>query len=110
MGYNDFGKKIGIVKYKGAGAFDLEIKPERDISEDKRAYYGCKIVYEMFENSDQAPTNPKQLTEDRFTRKKKESFIFQPEDSGKRVYFSLRYENSKGKSGPWCPIFSAVIP
>jgi hypothetical protein len=46
----------------------------------------------------------------RFVRKKKESFVFQPQDSGKRAYFALRYENSKGEAGPWCPIFSVLVP
>jgi hypothetical protein len=31
-------------------------------------------------------------------------------DSGKAVYFCIRYENSKGETGEFCSIFSAVIP
>jgi hypothetical protein len=98
------------VKIKGAGAFDISISPERDISHDEKSYYGCKIVFELFEQGATPPTNEKQLTEGRFVRKKKESFVFQPQDSGKKAYFALRYENSKGEAGPWCPIFSVLIP
>ena len=29
---------------------------------------------------------------------------------GQTVYFCIRYENSKGKAGPWGPIFQAIIP
>jgi len=103
-------RPVPTVKIKGAGAFEINIAPERDISNEKKSYYGCKIVYELFGQSDAAPTNVKQLSESRFVRKKKESFVFQPQDSGKKAHFALRYENSKGEFGPWCPIFSVLIP
>ena len=47
-----------------------------------------------------------------FTHRKKYRFNFEG-DSGKRVYFCLRYENEKGGKegeGPFGPIFSAIIP
>jgi hypothetical protein len=47
-----------------------------------------------------------------FTHRKKFRFDFEGE-SGKTVWFSIRYENSKGGKegeGPFGPIFSAVIP
>jgi hypothetical protein len=50
------------------------------------------------------------LPHSRFVRRRKELFIFPPEDSGKTAYFSIRYENSKGQAGPWGPVFSTVIP
>jgi hypothetical protein len=40
----------------------------------------------------------------------KEVFDFPAEDSGKTACFCVRYENAKGESGPWGPLFSAVIP
>jgi hypothetical protein len=33
-----------------------------------------------------------------------------PGDSGKTAYFCIRYENAKGDTGDWGPVFSAVIP
>jgi hypothetical protein len=98
------------VKLISAGAFDILISPERDISHEKKSYHGCKIAYELFEQGAPPPTSEKQLTEGRFVRKKKESFVFQPQDSGKQAYFAMRYENSKGEAGPWCPIFSVLVP
>jgi hypothetical protein len=98
------------VRLVSAGAFDIVITPERDISNEKKSYHGCKIIYELFEQSAPPPTDEKQLTESRFVRKKKESFVFQPRDSGKKAYFAMRYENSKGEAGPWCPIFSVLVP
>jgi hypothetical protein len=50
------------------------------------------------------------LPHSKFTRRKKERFDFPAEDSGKTAYFCVRYENAKGESGPWGPMFSAVIP
>jgi hypothetical protein len=47
-----------------------------------------------------------------FTHKKKFRFDFEG-DSGKTVWFCIRYENSKGGKegeGPFGPIFKAVIP
>jgi len=103
-------RAMGKVVYKGAGLIELLVMPEGDISESARAYYGNKIVYEVMDMEAAAPQSIRDLNESRFTRRKKEKFVFQPEDSGKRIYFSIRYENSKGDAGPWCPIFSAVIP
>jgi hypothetical protein len=57
-----------------------------------------------------APTSPEQLTESEFTRKKRHSFDFAYEDTGKTAYFCVRVENSKGDKGPWGTMFSAVIP
>jgi hypothetical protein len=58
----------------------------------------------------QVPTSGEQLPFSKFTRRKKELFDFAAEDSGKTVYFCVRYENAKGESGPWGPMFNAVIP
>jgi hypothetical protein len=57
-----------------------------------------------------APVSGKELPHSLFTRRKKELFDFDQEDSGKTVYFCVRYENAKGRPGPWGPLFSAVIP
>jgi len=103
-------RAMGKIIYKGAGLLDLHIAPEADISEDRRAYYGCKIVFQVMDFNAPAPIDENELHESRFSRRKKESFVFQPKNSGKKIYFSIRYESSKGAPGPWCPIFSAVIP
>ena len=103
-------RAMGKIIYKGAGSLELHITPEADISEDKRAYYGCKILFGVTDADAPVPTSETELHESVFTRRKREAFIFQPKDSAKRVHFCIRYENSKGQAGPWCPIFSAVIP
>lgn len=98
------------INYKASCLLELSISPAKEITGDKRAYHGCKIIYEVFSPTDTVPTDRKQLHESRFTRRKKEEFVFNVEDSGKRMYFSMRYENGKGAAGPWSPIVSAVIP
>jgi len=104
-------RPAATVKLLGAGAFDIHIAPERDISKnDKRSCHGCEIVYELFEHGAPAPTSETQLKKNKFVRKQKVSFVFQPQDSSKTAYFAMRYENSKGDAGPWCPIFPVLIP
>ncbi|MDR2629853.1 MAG: hypothetical protein LBC60_02910 [Spirochaetaceae bacterium] len=56
-----------------------------------------------------APSTGSQFPYSVFTREKNHRFDFEGE-SGNRIYFCLRYENSKGGEGPFGPILSAVIP
>ncbi|MDR3197090.1 MAG: hypothetical protein LBU34_04395 [Planctomycetaceae bacterium] len=56
------------------------------------------------------PVSGEELPHSRLTRRKRELFDFPQEDSGKTVYFAVRFENAKGELGPWGPIFAAVIP
>jgi hypothetical protein len=55
------------------------------------------------------PVSGKELPHSRWTRRRKERFSFDG-DSGKTVYFCIRYENGKGEVGGFGPIFQAVIP
>jgi hypothetical protein len=56
------------------------------------------------------PTKGDDLPINQFTRRRKETLVFSAEDSGKTAYFCIRIENSKGQSGPWGPMFKALIP
>jgi hypothetical protein len=51
-----------------------------------------------------------ELPHSKFTRRRRVLMEFPAEDSGKTVFFSVRFENSKGQAGPWGPVFSAIIP
>jgi hypothetical protein len=46
----------------------------------------------------------------RFTRRRKETLVFDAEEAGMTVYVCCRYENAKGEAGNWGPVVSAVIP
>jgi hypothetical protein len=59
-----------------------------------------------------APPDPQQgskLPFARTTRRRWERFDLEG-NSGKTVWFSLAYRNSSNQIGPFCPIFSAIIP
>ena len=105
---------VGIAKanitFPASMQMILHIQPVEGSQDDARAYYGVRIYYDLCAANETPPLNGKHLRLSRFTRRKKERFIFQPEDTGKTAYFSIRYENSKGKAGPWGPMFSAIIP
>jgi len=103
-------RPVAVVKLKSAGAFYICMGPESDISGSEKAYHGYKIVYDMFAYNEEAPTSIEQLKRSRFVRRRRELFVFQPSDSGKKAYFGIRYENSKGVEGPWCQMFSVFIP
>ncbi|MDR0719529.1 MAG: hypothetical protein LBF78_07835, partial [Treponema sp.] len=58
------------------------------------------------------PVTGNDLPHSTFTHRKKVRFDFEG-DSGKTVWFCLRYENAKGGKegeGPFGPLFSAIIP
>jgi len=102
-----------VIGRKGEATLDLSIKPAADISADKRPYYGCKVFYDLLDFNAPAPKSVNDFSPNSrmlFTRKQKEKLIFTTQDSGKKAYFFLRYENGKGEAGPWSNIFSAVIP
>jgi hypothetical protein len=60
------------------------------------------------------PLNPLELPVVFTTRRKREIITYTNADSGKTAFFCLRISNGAGGEsagyGPWCPIFSAVIP
>ena len=56
------------------------------------------------------PASGEYLPHSLFTRRSSEQVEFAAQDSGWKAYFSIRYENSKGRAGHWGPVFSAVIP
>ena len=98
------------VKYPNAGALELHLKHDDAPPADDKANYGFRIYYGVFAAGDTLPVTGDDLHDSVFTRKKKYLFTFNPKDSGKTACFSIRYENSKGKTGQWGKLFSAVIP
>jgi len=88
----------------------LHLKPVEKSQDDPRAYYGYRIYYSIYAQGEVPPKDGLDLRLSRFTRRSKERFTFLPSDIGKTAYFSIRYENSKGKAGPWGPMIFAIIP
>jgi len=69
-----------------------------------------RIYFGVYDYGATLPEDGTKLPESLFTRRKKELFTFLPKDSGKTACFCVRYENSKGKAGPWGPMATAIIP
>jgi hypothetical protein len=95
-----------------------KIRPVAGAVPDPRSIYGVRIHYGILDAAAakgriaDAPQTGDDLPHSVFTRRKKHRFDFDG-NSGKTVYFCLRYENGKGGEkgeGPFGPILSAVIP
>jgi hypothetical protein len=110
------------VVYPGRHLLELvDIRRVPGIGEDPRTEYGIRIFWGIIGEPTEAdkfriaapPVTGNDLPHSTFTHKKKYLFNFDG-DSGKTVWFALRYENSKGGrdegEGPFGPLFSAIIP
>jgi hypothetical protein len=109
----------------GVHLLELHLRPVAGSPPDPhRSDYGYRVYYGVLPPGGaaveaatgtkrellKAPGSGDDLPHSRFTRRKKELFDFPAEDSGKTVYFCVRYENAKGEPGPWGPMFSSIIP
>jgi hypothetical protein len=104
------GQAEAEIAYPGRTQLRLIIQHIAGTPFNPKADYGYRIYYGLYEHGDTPPVSGIELHESRFTRQKKVLFSFTPADSGKTAFFAIRYENSKGKTGPWGPLFSAIIP
>ena len=95
-----------------------------ELSDDQRSNYCVRVNYGLATEDPAAqsaltgkhyylsepPRSPEQLPADFSTKRRKHAIAFPAEDSGKRAWFALRVENSKGEKGPWGEMFSGIIP
>jgi hypothetical protein len=109
------------IAYPGVHLIELtHIRAVDPSLDDPRADWGTRIFWGII--GDPAPHDKFRLSgppvtgddlpHSTFTHKKKYRFNFDG-DSGKTVWFCLRYENAKGGKegeGPFGPLFYAVIP
>jgi hypothetical protein len=109
------------IAYPGVHLIELinirAINPHED---DPRSEWGVRIFWGILGSPTETdkfrlsapPLRGEDLPHSTFVHGKRFLFDFAG-DSGKTVYFSLRYENEKGGKegeGPFGPIFSAIIP
>jgi len=104
------GQAEADITYPGRTQLQLRIKHIKGTPLDTKADYGYRVYYGVYAAGDEPPATGMDLHESKFTRQKKMLFSFMPTDSSKVAFFCIRYENSKGETGPWGPMFSAVIP
>jgi hypothetical protein len=112
------------ISYPGVGTLELHCRPVAGQPPlDERSDYGYRVYYGVMpvggasaEDATgtkrelvKAPQTGADLPHSQWVRRKRERFSF-PGDSGKTVWIAIRYENSKGQSGPWGPLTSAIIP
>jgi hypothetical protein len=72
-----------------------------------KGIHGVEFRWEMRENE---PANAEDLNNSDFATRTPRLFSFTKDKQGKRVYFCLRWENSKGEKGPWGALIHAVVP
>jgi hypothetical protein len=104
------GQAEADISYPARTQLMLHIRHVDGTPSDPRANYGCRIYYGLYAAGQPLPAVEEDLRESRFTRQKKELFTFRSGDSGKTACFCIRYENSRGKAGPWGPMMQALIP
>jgi hypothetical protein len=112
------------IRFPGIHLVELYITKIISTGDPSKSDYGARIYFGLMPQGGatvEAATGPRrelmappqtgeELPHSVFTRRKTHRFDFAESDRGKRVYFCIRYENSKGQAGPWGPIFSAIIP
>jgi hypothetical protein len=59
---------------------------------------------------DEPPVNWSQLVHSSFDTASPFRLSFEGDQRGRRLYFALRWENTRGAKGPWSEIMDAVIP
>jgi hypothetical protein len=109
------------VVYPGRHLLELvNIRPVPGTEDDPRADFGTRIFWGVMGEPTAAdkfritapPEKGEDLPHSTFTHRKRFRFDFEG-DSGKTVWFAIRYENEKGGKkgeGPFGPFFSAIIP
>jgi hypothetical protein len=81
------------------------------VSETSRAkpagQHGMEFVYTV---SDTPPVGIEELQISVFATRPPLILTFSESQRGKKLYFAVRWENTRGKKGPWSEIFSIIIP
>jgi hypothetical protein len=113
------------VSYPAAHTLELHLRPVANTPPDPHyADYGYRVYFGILPSGGasveaatgpqrelmKAPVSGDELPHSHFTRRKRERMDFSQTESGKTIYFCVRFENAKGEPGLWGPIFSAVIP
>jgi len=107
----------GVLSFPAVGLVEVrEIRALGDKS-DTRAKHGVRIYYGILGTPSETnkfriaeqPNTGDDLPHSVFTRRSRHRFDFAGE-RGREVFFCMRFENSKGETGPWGKIISGFIP
>jgi hypothetical protein len=97
-------------RYAGPAQLEAIVSHVEGTAFDLKTIHGYQLAFMLCDADQTPPASGKEFTESKFSRRKKFPFTFEREDMGKKMYFAVRYENSKGEAGPWGPVTSAVVP
>ena len=98
------------VKTPGPGIVEIHF---RDNSVDNPSHakppgvHGCEICWVVL---DEPPVNWEQLVHSSFDTASPFRLTFEGDQRGRRLYFALRWENTRGEKGPWSEIQDTIIP
>ena len=70
--------------------------------------HGVEIAWALLEEHPQGDWD--KLTSCVFDTKTPYQFTFSGRDRGKKFYFALRWENTRGERGNWSEIYEAIVP
>jgi len=103
----------GILGFPAVGLVEIRNIQAAGDKRDERSKHGVRIYYGIVggvaKTIPARPATGEDLPHSVFTRRNRFRFDFTGEN-GKEVFFCMRYENSKGQTGPWGKIISSFIP
>jgi hypothetical protein len=87
---------------------EIEVRKKNEAGRGKpKGMHGAELRWVI---ADVAPVDWSELLHSEFVTRSPFRLTFSGHDRGKWLYFAARWENNRGKKGPWCEIMSAVIP
>jgi hypothetical protein len=96
------------VKVIAPGALELHVIDSKSGKKAKPAgVHGFEVGWVI---SDTPPTKREQLMHSSFSTKTPLRMVFDIDDRGKTLYFSLRWENTRGVKGLWSEIINTIVP
>ncbi|MDR1666081.1 MAG: hypothetical protein LBS03_00065, partial [Bacteroidales bacterium] len=99
---------FGEVKTPSPGVVDIHFRDAGSESRKKPAgVHGAEIRWTV---SDTPVTDWTQLVNSSFDTNSPLRLSFAGADRGHRLYFALRWENTRGVKGPWSEIQETIIP
>jgi hypothetical protein len=100
-----------ILAYKYAEGTEHLANPHTDVSRQLRwGLLPPPGVEPTGTDLTKAPADPLELPNVIDTHRRTDIINFAVGSSGKTAYFCIRFHNGKSDYGPWCSLFSAVIP
>ncbi|MDR1746604.1 MAG: hypothetical protein LBR49_04965 [Tannerella sp.] len=97
-------------RVKPVEPLQLVISYFNDETESKAKPDGVHGVEIKWGFGDSPPADADELTNSVFDTRTPITLTFHGSERGRRVYFFLRWENTRGVKGPWSVLYSAVVP